>query len=173
MANVIHAVVRLDDMSGTTVDAALKSVKFYDGDAPAAIDNAQFVVLGDKIDREVYKATAPTADSTRSEIYLVAGVELFYDETTTHYLTEWENEADKAVRVYELAPNVNHFSATAEAFDGEPEVGKFVGFAAGSTKIVVQTAKDAKTVGKITFKETTGWGDGAYTYYMIDTVAAK
>lgn len=168
MAN--HAIVRLDVMTGTRVEADLKSAKFYDGEEPAVIDNAQLVVLGEKIDRECYKCTAPTEDSVRADIYLVATPELFYDECKKHYLTEWENEADKPVRLYSLHPVADTFSATEEAFDGVPAVDKFVGFAADSTKIAVQDDKDDKTIGKIVYKETVGYGKGAYTFFMIDVL---
>lgn len=169
----IHAVLRLDNMSGTQNGARLKSVKFYDGGAPAAIDNGQLVVLEEAIGREVYKAVAPKADSVADDIYLVGGVELFYDETVKHYLTEWENAADKPVRVYKPEAGADGFSVTAEAFEGVPAVGKYVGFAAGSTKIQVQETRDEKTIGKIESKETSGWGKGAYEYFYIQTCAAK
>ena len=52
----------------------------------------RLVVLGEKLGREVYKATAPTATSTVADLYLTAGVELFYDQTVAHYLPEWVNE---------------------------------------------------------------------------------
>ena len=63
--------------------------------------------------------------------------------------------------------NGDDFSATKEAFDGEPAKGKYVGFAADSTKIAVQAAADDKTFGKIESVEKTGWGDGAYEYFEI------
>ena len=86
MANEKHAVVRLDLMSGTTDGSLLKSVKVYKNDNPVAIDNAQLVVLGEREGREVYKATAPTAESKPKDLVLIASEELFYDETRTHYL---------------------------------------------------------------------------------------
>lgn len=166
MANVKHAVVRLDLMSGTTDGSLLKSVKFYNNDAAAEIDNGQLVVLGEREGREVYKATAPTATSKPKDLVLIASEELFYDETRTHYLTEWVNEAGKICRGYVLH-NGDDFSVTKEAFDTTPEKGKFVGFAADSTKIAVQAAADDKTFGKIESVEKTGWGDGAYEYFEI------
>ena len=134
MAIEKHAVVRLDNMSGTKDGSLLKSVKVYKSDAAVAIDNAQLVVLGEREGREVYKATAPTAESKPKDLVLIASEELFYDETRTHYLTA---------------------------------KGKYVGFAADSTKIAVQAAADDKTFGKIESVEKTGWGDGAYEYFEI------
>lgn len=173
MANK-HAVLRTDLMAGTINGAFIKSAMVYDkfgeGQKAVDIDNAQVVALGGMDSRDVWQAIAPTAASVVDDLYLTAGVELFYDESITHYLTEWVNAAGKAVRVYKLVPG-SRFSATAEAFDGTPDVGKYVGFAADSTKLKVLNAKDAKTFGEIKHVETTGWGDGAYTYYMIDVIA--
>lgn len=168
----IHAIVRTDNMAGTKNAAFLKSGCFYNGREPAVVDNAQFVVLGEKLGREAYKCTAPAADSVPEDIYLTAGVELFYDESRTHYLHEWENEAGKPMRLYKPVVGADNFSATAEAFEGTPEVGKYVGYAAGSTKPLVQDAKDDKTVGKIVEKETVGYGQGRYTYFNVDVIAA-
>lgn len=167
MANTKHAVVRIDKLGGTYGNDQLESVMFYDNENLAAIDNAQLVVLGEKVGREVYKATAPTSTSKVSDLYLIAGVEQFYDQTQTHYLTEWENEAGKPVRVYSLDASKGGFSATAEAFDGAPEKGKFVGFEEDSTKIKIQDSADEKTFGVIDYVESVGFGDGRYTYYMI------
>ena len=164
-----HAVVRLDNMSGTNDGSLLKSVKVYKDTNPVAIDNAQLVVLGAREGREVYKATAPTATSKVSDLVLIASEELFYDETRTHYLTEWENEAGSISRGYKLH-NGDIFSATAEAFNEAPTVGKFVGFAADSTKIQIQSSADEKTFGKIAGSEKTGFGDGAYEYFEVDVV---
>ena len=172
MAETKHAVVRLDNMTGTKQPANLKSGKFYSSESPAVIDNAQVVVLGDKIDRELYKVTAPSATSVVTDLYLVATPELFYDETRTHYLTEWVNEADSNVRLYKMVPECDCFSATKEAFEGVPQKGKFVGFKQDSTKLIIQDAKDDKTFGKIVAVETDGFGDGKYEYFVIDVVTA-
>ena len=86
MANIKHAVVGTDMLVGSSNAAYLKSVVFYKDGSPAAIDNGNIVVIGDAIGPETYKAEAPAADSKRSLLALVAGVELFYDETRTHLL---------------------------------------------------------------------------------------
>lgn len=164
-----HAVVRTDLLSGTTDGSQLNSVIFYKDSNPAAIDNAQLVVLDEQLGRETYKAVAPKSDSTRKDLRLTAGVEMFYDQSRTHYLTEWENEVGKPMRVYAL-PTHGGFSATVEAFDKKPEKGKFVGFTAESTKITVQEAADDKTFGKVTSIESSGYGEGRYEYYYITLV---
>ena len=106
--------MRIDKLGGTTDGAQLESAIFYKESNAAEIDNAQLVVLGEKLGREVYKATAPTATSTVADLYPTAGVELFYDRTVAHYLPEWVNEAGKPVRVYALNVSKGGFSATAE-----------------------------------------------------------
>ena len=162
-----HAVVRLDNMSGTKDGTLLKSVNFYKNDQPAEIDNGQLVVLGERIGREVFKATAPTATSTVKDLVLIANEELFYDETRTHYLTEWVNAAGADLRGYVLH-NGDIFSDTAEAFNEAPAVGKFVGFAVDDTKLQIQASADDKTFGKIVSSEKVGFGDGAYEYFEVD-----
>lgn len=56
---------------------------------------------------------------------------------------------------------------TAEAFDGTPAIGKYVGFVADSTKAKVQDTADASTFGTITDKDITGFGEGKYEYFYI------
>ena len=169
MANTKHAVVRTDNLGGTKGSEQLASIEFYsDASTPAAIDNGMIVALDSKLGREVYKAVAPTATTTKGNLYLVAGVELFYDQTTAHYLTEWVNEAGKPCRAYSLGASVGGYSVTAEALDGDtPEKGKYVTFEAGSTKAKVVSTSDANTFGIIDDTDTTGFGDGKYTYFYI------
>ena len=173
MANIKHAVVGTDMLLGSRTAAYLKSVVFYKDGSPAAIDNGNIVVIGDAIGPETYKAEAPAADSKRPMLALVAGVELFYDETRTHYLTEWENEAGKPVRVYLLVAGADSFRVTAEAFDGTPEKGKFVAFAAGSTKLKIEADASADNVFGVIKRDPVkvGFGDGQYTYYIVDVIA--
>lgn len=173
MANIKHAVVGTDMLVGSSNAAYLKSVVFYKDGSPAAIDNGNIVVIGDAIGPETYKAEAPAADSKRSLLALVAGVELFYDETRTHYLTEWENEAGKPVRVYLLVAGADSFRVTAEDFDGTPEKGKFVAFAAGSTKLKIEDSESADNVFGVIKHDPVkvGFGDGQYTYYIVDVIA--
>lgn len=173
MANIKHAVVGTDSMAGTKNPVYLKHIVFYKDGEPAAIDNGNIVMIGDAIGPESYKAEAPTADSKRPLLALVAGVELFYDETRTHYLTEWENEAGKVTRVYLLVAGADSFRVTAEAFDGTPEKGKFVAFAAGSTKLKIEDSETANNVFGVIKHDPVkvGFGDGQYTYYIVDVIA--
>lgn len=169
MAITKHAVVRTDNLGGTKNGEQLASVIFYGSDSnPAEIDNGNIVVLGEKLGREAYKATAPKTGAAIDSLYLIAEEELFYDQTVAHYLTEWVNEAGKIIRAYSL-DSKGGFSVTAEAFEGTPEVGKLAAFTPDSTKITVQetASADEKTFGTILEKETIGFGDGKYTYYYI------
>ena len=147
MAKIKHAVVRTDNLGGTKNGEQLASVIFYNDDNTAEIDNGNIVVLGEKLGREAYKATAPAAGAVAEDLYVIAEEELFYDQTTAHYLTEWVNEAGK--------------------IEGTPEIGKTVGYTAGSTKIKVEDSKGDATFGTILEKETVGFGEGKYTYFYI------
>ena len=51
MANNKHAVVRIDKLGGTLDGAQLESAIFYKESDAAEIDNAQLVVLGEKLGR--------------------------------------------------------------------------------------------------------------------------
>lgn len=165
MAN--YGVVRLDNMSGTTDGTLLRSVRFYDNDKEAAIENGRVVLIGDLLDgqREVRKATAPAATSPLNHIGLVATPELMYDERKRN-LTEFINEAGENVRVY--IPHVRDiFSVTAEALDAAAAIakGNLVELQAGTKLKVVATATDKSTqVGKIVDIETVG----SLTYYVIE-----
>ena len=162
MANTKHAVVRTDNLGGTKNGEQLASVIFYNDSNPAEIDNGNIVVLAEKLGREAYKATAPAAGAVAEDLYVIAEEELFYDQTTA----EWVNEAGKIIRAYSL-DSKGGFSVTAEAFDGTPEIGKTVGYTAGSTKIKVEDTKGDATFGTILEKETVGFGEGKYTYFYI------
>lgn len=146
-----HPVFYSDLMSGTVLNSPLlKNARFKDDAGEyAEIENGMIVHIG-ALDgeRDVHIATAPTADSKKEELGFVAGVCLFYDESKRHHEDEWVNEAGRPVRVYMYQPN-DIFSLTKEGFDGTPEVGKFVDFAAGKVKMTVADAESDKTIGEI------------------------
>lgn len=165
MAN--YGVVRLDDMSGTTDGSLMRTVRFYDSDKEAAIENGRVVLIGNLLDgqREVRKATAPVATSPLTHIGLVAAPELMHDERKRN-LTDFINEAGENVRVY--IPHVRDiFSVTAEALDAAAAIakGNLVELQAGTKLKVVATATDKSTqVGEIIDIETVG----SLTYYVIE-----
>lgn len=159
-----HAVIRTDKMTGTNVDTQLYNVKFYADDEAAEVENGNIVMIGDldPDNRDVHIATAPTSGVDVGDLAVTAGVCLFYDESVRHYEDEWINEADRAFRSYGLH-NGCMFSVTAEAFSGTPEVGKYVGYTAGSTKIAIAEEASATTFGKIIDSDISG----RYEYFCI------
>ena len=159
-----HAVIRTDLMAGTEDYGQLKSVKFYKSESPAAIDNGNLVVLDSlaKGEREIYKAVAPTSTSKPTQLYITAGVVLFYDQSVAQYEDEWENAADTAIRAYKLCDG-DVFSVTVDAFTSEPTVGNFVEFSDDNTKMTGNSSATAKSFGKVIAKEIAG----RYTYWVV------
>ena len=141
-----YAIVRLDNLTGTTDGAKIVSAKFYDSNnAAAAIDNGNVVAISDTLlSREVYKVGAPTANDTRDTIGLVASVEIVKDAPTNHYdLADFTNKAGEVIRVYALEKG-DEFSVTAKAISGSPAKNKYVKLTAGSTLwTVADTATNA------------------------------
>lgn len=160
-----HAVIRTDLMAGTEDYGQLKSAKFYSGSDMVAIDNGNIVVLDGLVEseREIFKAVAPTATSKPSQLYVTAGVVLFYDESVRHYEDEWVNEAGKATRLYKLHDG-DIFSVTADAFETAPTVGQFVEFTATETTMKGAAVASATSFGKIVAIEKAA----RYTYYVIE-----
>lgn len=146
-----HGVIRTDRMYGTDVAANLISVKYMgSGSTATEIDNGNFVVVGDlmKDEREVFKATTPSADSTLGTIAVVASPEVLYDDRKKN-LEDFVNIADKPARAYVLHQN-DIFSVTEEAIDKEPDVN--VGDDVGpgtTTKIAVGNKATGTKLGKI------------------------
>lgn len=146
----MKACVRTDKMSGTTVAKDLASAKFYAGEKEAAIENGNIVTLGGYIDgeREIKKATAPTASTALRDLYLVASPEVIKNKNY-YGLNEFENAAGEPIRCYRLTP-ADQFSVTKEALDGEVAVGSFVEAQASTKMKVVASATEGSTViGKV------------------------
>ena len=152
-----HAVVRTDNMSGTTDGAKLKSGKFVVGSNATAIDNGNIVTIDGLVsgEREVFKAVKPAVSTALTNLYLVATPEIIYDKNNANN-DEFVNEAGEIVRLYQLEAG-NIYSATAEAFDGTPTVGSIVEAQAKTTPKVVSNLTSGSTqIGKIIAKETVG-----------------
>lgn len=157
-----HAIVRTDNLSGTTDGSKLISAVFYNEDNTAAIDNGNVVSITDTlINRETYKVVAPSATDTRATIGLVASVEVIYDQQRTHGLEDFENEAGAKIRVYALEAG-DEFSVTKEALSGTPAANKYVKLTADSTKLTVADAS-TDAIGVIVGVEVVD----ADTYYVI------
>lgn len=146
----MYAYVRTDNMSGTVVAKDLASAKFYKGSEEAEIENGNIVTLGDYLDgeRELRKATAPTAATKLRDLYLVATPEVVKDKNY-YGLGEFINKKGEAIRCYRLTSG-DIFSVTEEALDGDAAVGSLVEAQAGTKLKVVETATSGSTtVGKI------------------------
>lgn len=137
-----YAIVRLDNLTGTTDGAKIVSAKFYNANnAEAAIENGNVVAISDTLvainetlsHREIYKVGAPAASDTRDTIGLVASVEMIKDVPTNRYdLADFINKAGDVIRVFTFEKG-DEFSVTAKAISGTPSKGKYVKLTAGST----------------------------------------
>lgn len=163
-----YAVIRTDLMTGTNVAADLVSFLYMDAEGnPAAIENGNVVKLeglADPNNRELWKAVDCAADTAMSDVVIVAGVELLYDERKKN-LSDYINVAGKAVRGY-IPHSRDIFSVTIEALNAAatPEVGNVVELMAGTKMNVAAAATEGATqVGKIIAIEQAG----RYTYYVI------
>lgn len=165
MSDIVNAVVRTDNMFATDNRAGLVSVRFYDSDKEAAINNGNVVKLGalEEGSREVYKGEAPTASTEIQDVVLIASEEVMYDERKRN-LDEFTNEAGVIARGYYLHTN-DVFSVTKEALAGKgtPSVGDTVELTNGTKLNVVASASGATVVGSIIAIEAAG----RYTYYVI------
>lgn len=146
----MYAYVRTDNMSGTNVAKDLASAKFYAGSAEAEIENGSIVTLGEYLpgERELRKATAPTATTKLNNLFLVATPEVIKDKTY-YGLGEFINKAGDAIRCYRLVSG-NIYSVSKEALEGTPAVGSLVEAQAKTKAKVVSSLTSGSTeIGKI------------------------
>ena len=107
-----YAVVRTDKMTGTDVRSELVSVRFYASNKPAAIENGNVAVIGaleeidDTVQREVYVAGAPAANSSLDSVVLIASPEIMYPDYL-HSLDNFINEAGSIARGYRLHKSIS------------------------------------------------------------------
>lgn len=155
-----NCVIRTDLMSGTTQPADLVSLRFYNSETPAQVENgviAKLVEL-ETGEREVWKAVAATSSDKLSDCVVIAGVEVMYDERKKN-LDDYVNEAGKITRGYILRSR-NEFSVTKEGFVGAtpPALKDEVGIGTGG-----KIDPDGTGLGTCVAIETAG----RYTYYTI------
>ena len=159
------AIFRADNCSFTKNPALLKSGRYMgSGSTPSTIENANFVEIGELIngEREIRKVTTPKADTAYFGIVCTPEVE--YNEVGYHGLDTFENKDDDVIRIGILEKG-DIYSATTEAFDGTPSVGKFIELQAGTKGKVVTSATAGSTkVGKVIAVEQCG----KFTYYVIE-----
>ena len=157
-----NAIVRIDNCAFTKNRALIKSGKYYVSTTATAIQNGNMVAIGDLVtgEREIHKLAAPVATSTYYG--LVCTPEVMYDEKKQ--MDEFTNAADAVARVGILQKG-DSFSATVEAFDTTPTVGKIIELAAATTMKVVTTLTASSTqVGKVVAIETAG----TKTFYVVE-----
>lgn len=138
-----YGVVRTDNMSGTTLGKDLVSIKFKSGDADAAIENGAVVLIGDYIDGEVRKGSAPAANSPIDSIALIASEEIVKDKKT-NTLAEFVNKAGSVARGYRLRTG-DIFSLKAAAIDGTAKKGSVIELQAGTKLKAVDSATASST----------------------------
>ncbi|MEF9983699.1 MAG: hypothetical protein RR710_04060 [Oscillospiraceae bacterium] len=157
--------VRTDNMSGTKDGSLLKSVRYFVGDKVAEIDNGMVVKFGALLpnEREIRKATVPTASTPLNEVVLVASPEYMVDERKRN-LTDFTNEAGDAALGY-MFHTGSTFGCTVGCFDVAPKVGDTIELMAGTTfKAVATATASSTTVGKCIAIE----GDSGITYYVVE-----
>lgn len=164
----MNAVVRTDKMFGTDNRAGLVSVRYQVRDnVYGEIQNGNVLLLNglEAGSREVYKGTAPAANSALADVVLVASPEVMYDERKRN-LDEFINAEGSICRGYHLHTG-DIFSVTKEALAGAeaPAVGNIVELKA-DTKLNVATSltPGSTKVGKIIDINVVG----RYTYYVIE-----
>jgi hypothetical protein len=124
-----YSIVRTENVQATK-SGAIKSVKYFVGATPTALENGNVVTLSGLLtgEREIFKCVAPA--SATDEVVLVAGVELIYDESTrAKGLDDFINPANKAFRVYQLEKGdifTVSDSAISALAGGTPVVGNVV-----------------------------------------------
>lgn len=168
-----HAVIRKDRLYGTDVAPALVSMRFVDGNGDGAdIDNGNVVRLDGlmtytdgTIERELYKAVAPAANTALSDIAIVGTNEVMYDERKKN-LDEFYNEAGQNSLGYR--PHAGDmFGVTAEGLTAATTIAKgdIVELQADTKLKVVKSATSGSTqVGVIADINKAG----RYTYYVVE-----
>lgn len=163
-----HGVVRTDNMLGTVSGAYLASVKYLPSNTPTAIDNGNFVVVGDLMEgeREVHAASTPAADSAFDSLALIASEEV---DSSKKYNApaDFQNAAGAICRGYRLHKH-DCFSLTADCFTTAitPTPGTSLLEAVASTKAALVNSLTASStqIAKLIAIET----QGATTWYVFE-----
>ena len=129
MANKI---LRLDVMSGNRDNSQVKSARYYNADAVAAVENGTIVAIGglDEGEREVHKVT-PVAESDVL-VGIVSTPELKYDQNGLgdSALANFKNEAGDVIRVHVLHEgdifSIANLDSTADLACGAKLVAKHI-----------------------------------------------
>lgn len=143
-----YAVVRLDNMQGTTVGTKLRSAKFFKDEVKVAVENGVLVELGGLLEgeRELVKAVAAKETTKKGKLALVASPEVIYETKLQYNLENFINEADEAIRCYVLCAN-DIFSVSVEGFEAKPAVGQ--GIVAGANGKMKAGAMSDAAIGEV------------------------
>lgn len=150
----------------------------------SALQNGSIIFLGelDEGQTEIRKAVVPTTDLiAKEQPMLVMCPEIIYDQSrkSMQALGNFVNKANKAFPVVPLSA-FDEIEVSKEAFDGTPQVGKYVQLKNNSTKLEITDSKPEAGVlyGKITSSRKSSMpvvlgGDGkafpiAYDLYNVE-----
>lgn len=147
-----YAVLRTDQMHGTTDASSLSNVKIFENLENGCVVKAVTLAEGE---REAFEAEQPLATDKLGDLALLAGVELMYDERKKA-LNEYINEKDMNGGIYRAYRfhNNDMFGLTKEGFSGDPAVGSVVEIADGwKMKVVAEATEGSTKVGTIIAQE--------------------
>lgn len=140
MARDVHAVVRLDNVTGMIDGARIHSGRFVTitGDGaeavvtPTDIDNGFPVEIGalEEGEREIRQCVVPSSSTKDWGIVTTPEVDET-DPLSSPALQDFYNKAGKAIRVHVLKDH-NIFSVSQEALDGTPVVGDKIAISGGA-----------------------------------------
>lgn len=150
-----YAVMRTDQMHGTTDASSLNSVKIFEDLENGCVVKAVVLAEGE---REAFEAEQPLSTDKLADLAILCGVELMYDERQK-YLYEYINLKDMNGGIYRAYRFCNNdmFGLTDEGFTGDLAVGNVVEIADGWKMNVVSAATGATKVGTIIAQENEYW----------------
>lgn len=165
-----HGMVRTDKMDGTILPSATVSVRYAPGGTKTAIDNGNFVAIGnfENKEREVRVGTTPAANTPIESLVLIASEEVD-KEAAIDIVSEFQNKAGAICRGYKLKPG-NFFALTEDCFTKGSGVTATVNTSileaqAGTKGKLVNTATSGSTaIGTLRFIEK----EGATTWYVFE-----
>lgn len=159
MAEVKHAIVQTELMSGTDDRSRMRSFKFGKKNTTTNkfelldIDNGNVVELKTPmLDRDLWTAVEPTAASDLSNIALVATPEMMYDERKKELWQFYNAKEEEEACTGLLLKEGDVFSVTTEGLDAAATivVDNIVELQAGTKlKVVASATTGSTTVGKV------------------------
>lgn len=161
----VHTIVNTDLLSATDDRSRMRSFRYGTWDATKKeltgkdVDNGSVLLLNNEmLDRDLWVAVDPAADSPLDDLVLVTTPEIMYDERQKN-LNEFYNEAGTNCTGMILKAG-DVFSETAEGFDGTPTLGAKVTVQAGPTFKIGGTGTQVGIITDI-------WVHNKDTYYAV------